>query len=91
MIVLAAAVIAALGTAGWFVLENTGDRLLRSRRTRKVIVTLVSGETFEGVIAGCDRHSVVLSRASLLGDEKPKPVDGELLFPRSDVKFVQRP
>lgn len=90
MIVLAAVVVAVLGTGGWFVLENTGDRLLRSRRTRKVIVTLTSGETFDGVIAGCDRHSVVLSRVSLLGGDTPKPVDGELLIPRADLKFVQK-
>lgn len=87
MIVLAVVPLVALGLFWWW----SVDHLLRDRRHAKVIVELRSGETFQAVLARCDGRTLSLTSVSLVTADGDKPVDGELLVPRSDVKFVQRP
>lgn len=67
---------------------------LRSRRRRRVLVTLKSGESFAGVLAEADAAAVVLREAVAVaagprGDDAV--VDGELLVLTPDVAYVQFP
>lgn len=88
--VVGVAVAALLVVVGCWV---STDLLLRTRLKAVVLVELKSGETFKGVLAGCDRRTVVLRNVEAIPSERAAPmvVDGELLIPRLDVKFMQRP
>lgn len=69
------------------------DLLVRRRLKATVVVELKSGETFRGVLAACDRRTLCLRNVESLVDPRAAAtvVDGELLIPRPDVKFMQRP
>jgi small nuclear ribonucleoprotein (snRNP)-like protein len=91
--VILVALVLAAGIVLAVVWQRSTDVLLRSRIHRKVVVELRSGETFDGIIAKTDRHSVLLQSVRLLAGAETQPtrIDGELLLPRCDVKFIQRP
>jgi small nuclear ribonucleoprotein (snRNP)-like protein len=93
VIVLAALVLVAGCTGFQLWRVRSVDVLLRDRKLAKVVVELHSGETFQGVLASCDSKSVVLSSVSALNGPEalPTKIDGDLLIPRGDVKFLQRP
>lgn len=63
------------------------------RRTavrRKVIVNLLSGEAFSGVLWARRGPLLVLRNAELLEQgASPTPVDGEVVVERSRVSWVQ--
>lgn len=69
------------------------DALLRARSHSPVVLETKSGETFRGVLAACDARTVVLRNVEVVGagSSANTVVDGELLVPRTDVKFLQRP
>lgn len=92
--ILVAAVLVVAAVAGMLLFDRTqADRLVRSRRHRKLVVELKSGDTFDGLLDGCDRHVLVLRNPRMLVGPQSQPthIDGELLIPRGDVKFIQRP
>lgn len=68
-------------------------RLIREHLRRKVVVTLKSGDAFEGVLFAADSEALVLRNATVLEaggtDRVPVPVDGELLLLRPDVAYLQ--
>lgn len=74
-----------------FQLRPTGvSRRLRSR----VLVTLKSGATFDGVLFSADRSVWVLRNAQALGagdNGATVPVDGEVLIFVTDIEFAQKP
>jgi small nuclear ribonucleoprotein (snRNP)-like protein len=77
---------------GFFVLRPRS--LVRSRLRSRVVVTLKSGASFEGVLAEVDARAWVLRSAQALGvgDHGANvPVDGEVLILVSDVEYAQRP
>ena len=88
MIVLAALIVAVAAVAMFAWSRLSG--VLRARRKSPVIVTLKSGAAFKGVLAGDDARALVLSGAETLEDAKPIPVDGEVIVPWADVKYLQR-
>lgn len=90
LVILAALIGAAAVTAWW--LRST-DLLIRRTERSKVVVELKSGETFTGLLAATDAKTITLRSASSLGPDGTRSVsiDGELLIPRGDVKFLQRP
>lgn len=69
------------------------DALMASTATRKVVVTLMDGEAFDGIVESCDSQTVQLQRARqiLSNEASPVPVDGVLLIPRRDIRYLQRP
>lgn len=87
--VLAACVLAAVHAAH----ERSADALITDRRLSRVLVELRDGSTFEGSLVEVDRRTVVLRnvKAIVAVEAAPTPVDGELLLPRGDIKFLQRP
>lgn len=73
--------------------DQTGHILARSLRDR-VIVTLRTGEAFDGVLLCADGKSYELVNAKALGVGErgaDVPVDGALIVPASNVSYIQRP
>lgn len=90
VVVLAVLLLAAV--AGLVLLSRpTGvSRRLRSR----MVVTLKSGASFDGVLYSADRQVWVLRDAQALGagDRGTNvPVDGEVLIHVADVEYAQKP
>ena len=70
---------------------NRRDRLLRQVHLARFIVTLTSGETFDGLLADADDNSVKLVGAFAIDEKSRKSVDGDLYLPRSKVAYMQSP
>lgn len=68
------------------------DRLLGALYVEKVLVTRNSGEAFLGVLADLDDRMLLLREAQAIdSDGQRRVVDGELLIPRADVAYIQKP
>lgn len=70
-------------------LLTTRSWVWATRRRRRVVVTLKSGDGFSGVLAGVDRYALALRDAEKLGDPNV-PVDGEVIVQLADLKYAQR-
>ncbi len=71
-----------------------GNLILGNRWRSRVIVTLKSGDAFDGVLWSNDRRALVLRGASAVaaGERRENlPLDGEVIVLLSDVAFMQRP
>lgn len=67
------------------------SRLIRRVLRERFVVTMASGETFEGILRDADeQHLVLLDAAPVDGGER-RPVDGELFLPVAQVIYMQRP
>ena len=68
-------------------------RILRDRLYRSTVVTLKGGSTWEGVLVAQDGEAVVLRNVVHLveGADRVTPADGELVFFRAEVLFLQFP
>lgn len=65
--------------------------IIRQHTRRAVLVTLKTGETFQGVLFEADAESLVLRDASLVANGARVPVDGALLVLRPDIAYMQFP
>lgn len=99
LLVVAVVVLAALGViaarreigkvADAQVDAATSNRLMDGLYVERVIVTLTNGEAFGGLLVDMDAHTINLRESfSLPGKTE---VDGELLIPRADVSYIQKP
>jgi len=70
---------------------NRRDRLLRQVHFQRFIVTLVSGDTFDGLLADADDNSVKLVGAFAVDAKNREPVDGDLYLPRTQIRYMQSP
>jgi len=70
---------------------NRRDRLLRQVHLQRFIVTLTSGETFDGLLADADDNSVKLVGAFAIDEKNRESVDGDLYLPRSRIAYMQSP
>ena len=80
-----------LGALAWFV---TRTRVIASRTHDRVIVTLKSGESFNGLLASHDGKALVLRQTHALGAGERStdlPLDGELIVLLPDVAHIQKP
>lgn len=76
----------------WHTVEQQQDRLLANHLRTKYVVTLKSGETFDGVMTDVDGLTVVLAQARSLSPARdPLMVDGSLILARADIAYMQRP
>ena len=89
--VVVVAVIAAVAVVFvWWASGSSVRRLLKER----VVVTLKSGEGFDGVLYRADRRSWELVQATALGVGERggnAPVNGLLVLPTENVAYCQRP
>lgn len=70
----------------------SGERVLRSRTKRRVMVTTRDGTWFAGVLYEHDRRSIVLrSTTTETADGATAQVDGEVLILTEDVAHIQFP
>lgn len=67
------------------------DRVIRSHIRTRFVVTLKTGETFDGLLLDADASTVVLGDASLLTDNARTPADGQLFLARADIAYMQLP
>lgn len=66
------------------------DRLIRQSLRSRFLVTLHSGEAFEGVLLDFDESSFVLADATAVSPTGDRAtVDGHLWLPRSGVVYLQ--
>ena len=70
------------------------SRLLQERIADRLIVTLKTGEAFDGVLWDADDKLWILRNTTALGagkDGAPLPLDGEVIVLAGDVLHAQRP
>lgn len=83
--------------AGWLLFRRAGraaDRAVRSRLRTRLIVTLKSGDAFDGVLWEADGRVWVLRQANAHGaggQGEDLTVDGEVLLMVADIQYAQRP
>ena len=70
---------------------NRRDRLLRQVHLGRFIVTLTTGETFDGLLADADDHTVKLVGAFAIDEKNREQVDGDLYLPREKIAYLQNP
>lgn len=88
MIAAAALVALVIGAlVGW---SASRSWVWNARRHRRIVVTLKSGDGFQGVLAGVDAHTLALRDAEKLGGDTNVPVDGEVIVQLADIKYAQR-
>jgi hypothetical protein len=88
--VAAALVLALVGAVAW--LANGSS--LRGALKERVLVTLKSGEGFDGVLLRVDRRSWELVNATAIGAGErgaDVPVNGSLIVPAENVAYAQKP
>lgn len=66
------------------------DRLIRNALRERFVVTLKSGETFDGLLVEADVKTFVLANAWSLEGRDRVSVDGQLFVPRDEVSYLQR-
>lgn len=67
------------------------DRLIRRVLRERFIVTVRSGESFDGLLLDADDKTLRLGDVAALDGPNRPLVDGELYLPRSEVVYLQRP
>ncbi len=85
-------VLAVVALVLWQTERRSLDRIVTSHLRVRHLVTLKSGETFDGLLDDADARTLTLIQAKLLvPNSEPIKVDGSLLLFRSDVAYLQRP
>ncbi len=67
------------------------DRLIRASVLSRFVVTMHSGDSFEGLLRSADELTLVLVDAAALTATGRTLVDGQLFLPRVEVAYLQRP
>lgn len=68
------------------------DKLMRQALRERFVVTLRSGETFDGLLVDADAKTLRLANAWAIDSKNNRvAVDGELFVPRDQVIYLQRP
>lgn len=67
------------------------DRLIRRSLRDRFVVTMRSGETFEGLLLDADDRTFTLGDGSVLVGRDRRPADGLLYLPRAEVAYMQKP
>lgn len=67
------------------------DRLMKRLARCRILVTLKTGEAFDGILWDIDRYTMVLadSKAYPANGGDPIPADGKVYLARSDVAYLQ--
>jgi small nuclear ribonucleoprotein (snRNP)-like protein len=66
------------------------DRLIRKALRERFVVTLTSGETFDGLLIDVDDRTLTLANAHAISGAERVKVDGLLYLPRP-VAYMQKP
>jgi hypothetical protein len=71
--------------------ESPRDQLLSTVLRERFVVTLATGETFDGLLLDVDDRTLLLGQASTITANGTHPVDGQLGLHRGAVAYMQRP
>lgn len=67
------------------------DRVLRAHLRERFVVTLLSGETFDGLLDRWDESTLEFVDAFAVTERARLEVDGRLFLSRTQVAYMQRP
>lgn len=68
------------------------DRLLKARLRDVFVFTMLDGSAWRGLLYAADEKTLAIREAERLTPDAPgTPVDGELLLPRDQLAYMQRP
>lgn len=67
------------------------DRVLRKHLRERFVVTLLSGETFDGLLDRWDESTLEFVDAFAVTERNRVEVDGRLFLARARVAYMQRP
>lgn len=67
------------------------DKLIRQQLRERFVVTLRSGDSFDGLLLEADEKTYRLADAFALSGRDRVSVDGELFIPRGEVLYLQKP
>ncbi len=67
------------------------DRLVRGVLRERFVLTLRSGEAFDGLLVDADAKTFRLVSAWAVSGKNRVSVDGELFLPRDQVAYMQKP
>ncbi len=67
------------------------DRLLRQMLRERFVVTMKSGETFEGLLDDHDESTLELLDPYAVTSAGRAGIDGRLYLPRDQIAYLQRP
>lgn len=72
--------------------QAPADRLLVDRLRERFVITLTTGETFDGLLDDVDDRTLVLLDVKVVGDDgRVRAVDGHLVLERDRIAYMQRP
>jgi hypothetical protein len=66
------------------------DRLLREHLRHRFVITMKTGETFDGLLNDQDESTVEFVDAGVLTRDGRVVVDGALFLPRAGIAYLQR-
>lgn len=67
------------------------DRLLQSLLRERFVVTLTSGEAFDGLLDRWDESTIELVDVFAVTEKSRVQVDGRIYVPRQQISYMQRP
>lgn len=67
------------------------DRLLKQLLRERFIITLKTGETFEGLLEAWDQSTIELVAPHAISETARVEVDGRMYLPREQIAYMQRP
>lgn len=67
------------------------DRLLKALLRERFVITMTSGEAFDGLLDRVDDAHLELVDAHAHMPQGPVKIDGRLYLPRTGVAYMQRP
>lgn len=67
------------------------ERIVRTHLRQRFVITLKSGEAFEGLVLDADSRVLVLGDARAHTADGPAQIDGQLFVERADVAYMQLP
>lgn len=73
-----------------FVGSSARRSLLKTALRDRFVVTLVSGDAFNGLLAEVDAQTLILDDASLHANGAWVPADGRVFLARQKVAYMQR-
>lgn len=67
------------------------DRLLKSLLRERFVVTLTTGEAFDGLLDRWDESTIELVDVHAVTEKSRVQVDGRIYLPRQQISYMQRP
>jgi len=67
------------------------DRLLKRHLRERFVVTLKTGEAFDGLLDEWDESTLELINVHAVSEKTRVRVDGRVYLPRTQIAYMQRP